>query len=790
MNLSCRWLEAFLDRALDPRDVADRLAMRVAPVDAVEPLHAELADIVVARVEEVRRHPNADRLTLCLVNDGSGAIRHVVCGASNVVAGGWYPYARVGARLPGGAVLEQRKIRGEVSEGMLCSGHELRLGEDHEGILALEGPFEPGASFLNVLELGDHRLLLDVTPNRPDLLGHKGVARELAAAYGIPFRLPALPGDAAELPAMVRTTGPEGDATGARVRIEDSGCGRFLGAVVRGIRVGSSPQWLRRRLEAVGVRAINNVVDATNYVMLELNQPMHAYDLATLRGRLAVARAARAGERLVTLDGENRGLQPGVLVIADSDRVVGIAGVMGGRETEVSEGTTALFLECAWFQPTRVRAARKAFGLDTEASYRFERGADKWNGPEAMRRCLEIVLRAAGGEVAGPPVDVWPEPGHPPRVFLREARVAQVLGIELSTRTIEQTLVAVGATVVAKPEDGRLAVEVPGWRPDLVAEIDLVEEVARQYGYERIPSDLRPFRPGAQQEAPIELAADRVRRGLVAEGLLEAVTLPLGPPDPAGSVELENPLSSDHAHLRRRLLPGLVREVERNWSVRERDIRLFEVGTAFEPAEGGGLPREECHVAAVISGGREPPHWTRSGKASDYEEWDLKGLLESVISLANPGAAVQVEGEGWVARTPDGQAVGRGGRLTADAPRWAAPLFGLEVLVDPSVSDEVRYRPVPVTPAAERDLALVVPDAVPAGQVLDTLRGSAGSLLEAVAVLDEYRGAGVPAGARSIAVRLVFRAPDRTLRDVEVDEAVARICETLERTHGIVLRTA
>lgn len=790
MNVSRRWLEAFLGRALDARDIADRLAMLGATVDEIVPLHGGLAGLVVGLVEEVRPHPNADRLRLCTVDDGSGERRHVVCGAPNVTAGRRYPFIRVGAQLPGGLTIERRKIRGEVSEGMLCSARELGLGQDHDGILELDVDAPPGTPFLQVMPVDDDRLVLDVTPNRPDLLGHKGVARELGAALGTPFRLPTLPGLPGDVPPPVRA-GAEGTTGGVRVAIEDlEGCGRFLGGVVRGVRVGPSPAWLAQRLEAVGLRSISNVVDATNYVMFELGQPLHAYDLATLRGPAVVARAAREGERVVTLDGADRGLAAGMTVIADAQRVVGIAGVMGGAETEVREGTTDLFLECAWFTPSRVRAARRALGLSTDASFRFERGTDRWNAGEAFRRCLEVIVAVAGGTVDGAPVDCWPESGHPPRIFLRLPRLAAVLGIELPLQTVEQCLVSIGCAVVAKPDADRLAVEVPGWRPDLVEEIDLIEEVARRYGYDSVPSDLRPFRMGRQEDAAAELATERVRDGLAAQGLFEAVTLPLGPRRREDDVGLANPLSADHAALRRSLLPGLVAEVERNWAARVRDVRLFEVGTCFEPGPAGDRPVERTRVAVVVTGGREPAHWTASGRAPDVDRWDLRALLEAAGALANPAGAVQVEHDRWVVLDASGRRVGWAGPLAADAPPWAAPLFGLELELDLSPRPAVTYRPLPVTPAAERDLALVVPDGVPVGEVLDEVRSAAGPALEAVTVVDEYRGPGVPSGARSVAIRLRLRRPDRTLKEREIEEAVQACLAALEHKRGIVLRAS
>ncbi|HZE75490.1 MAG TPA: phenylalanine--tRNA ligase subunit beta, partial [Gemmatimonadales bacterium] len=504
MNISRRWLEEFLRRPLDGRELAGKLAMLGAPVDAVEPLHPGLADIRVALVETVAPHPNADRLRLCDVNDGSGAPKRVVCGAPNVAAGRKYPFAAVGATVPhgkGGAPmkLERAKIRGEVSEGMLCSARELGLGQDHDGILELETDAAPGTPLLDALPLADERLIVDVGPNRPDLLCHKGVARELASAYGVPFRLPAIPGsERLDVPPPQRGAA-EGSAGNVRIVLEDVvGCRRFHAALIRGVRIGPSPAWLARRLESVGVRAISNVVDATNYVMLELNQPMHAFDAARLRDATIVVRRPRSGETsLVTLDGATRLLDSETTLITDAGGPIGLAGIMGGASTEVGPESSDILLEAAWWEPTRIRRSRRRLGMSTEASYRFERGIDLWSGADALRRCIELVLATAGGTLADAPLDLWPEPSHPALIFLRPARVTQVLGVELSWPEIERCLVAIGATVVSKPDDGRMAVEVPGWRPDLKEEIDLVEEVARIHGYDNLPVELRAARVGS-----------------------------------------------------------------------------------------------------------------------------------------------------------------------------------------------------------------------------------------------------------------------------------------------------
>lgn len=791
MKLSRKWLEAFLRRPLDLQDTVRRLAMLGAPVDAIEPLHQELEGVVVAVVEEVRPHPNADRLRLCTVDDGSDTRQQVVCGAPNVTAGKRYPFARVGVTLPGGVTLEKRKIRGELSEGMLCSARELGLGQDHDGILELDLTVAPGTPLLDAMPIRDDRLVIDVTPNRPDLLGHKGVARELAASFGVPLRLPEIPGtQLLDVPPAVRSDGAPVVLDGVRVALEDRiGCHRLLAAVIRGVTVGPSPAWLADRVGAAGMRSINNVVDATNYVLLELNHPMHAYDLAKLQGPTLWVRRARHSETVITLDDEARVLDPGITVIADERGAIGIAGVMGAAHVEVTEGTTDLVLECAWFEPRGIRRTRKQLELSTEASHRFERGVDLWGAADALRRCIEIILATAGGRLLQAPADIWPMASHPPRVFLRPARVTKVLGIEIPVARIEQYLTAIGATVLAKPDDARIAVDVPGWRPDLVEEIDLIEEVARMHGYDAFPGELRPYRLGALADASIEVAADRVRRGLAALGLAEAQSLPFSAGDGQWSVRLRNPLAADEACLRRRLLPGLTRQVELNWASQVEGVRLFEIGTVFTAAGPGRSPTEARHVAGVVTGRRSPHHWSAPSDEL-YDRWDLKALFESAVALAHPDALVQVEGDEWVAVTPDGQVIGWAGPRSADAPPWAAPLYGFELSLDPAPRFPVRFRPLPAFPAVERDLSLTVPADVAAARLERLVARAGGEHLESIGVRDEYRGAKVPEGSRGLTLRLTFRDSGRTLRDSEVDGAMDRVMTALQREAGVQLRTS
>jgi phenylalanyl-tRNA synthetase beta chain len=788
MIVSRRWLEALLERPLDARDVAERLTLHAAAVDAVVPLHQDLNDIVIARVLEVRKHPDADRLSLCLVDSGGAESVEVVCGAPNVQAGKTYPYAPVGAVLPGGLRLERKKIRGVESNGMLCSAKELGLGADHTGILELDTAAAPGTRFVDALGIADHQIVIDVPANRPDLLCHKGVARELGASLGAPVKLPPIPGaKPLSLSPPVRQSA-RGVVDGVEVRLEDpEGAPRYMIAVIHGVRVAPSPAWLAGRLTAVGQRPINNVVDATNYILLELNQPLHAFDLAKLRGPAVVVRRGRPGEKIVTLDGVTRTLTADMTAICDAEHPTIVAGVMGSAESEVSADTKDLVLECAYFQPTRIRRTRRALELSSESSYRFERGIDMLGMPDALRRAIELIIAVAGGEVRAPAIDLWPAPQQERAIFLRPERVSRLLGVEVERAEVERLLTTVGFFVA--PKDGRLAVQVPGWRPDVTREVDLIEEVARLKGYDAFPDELRAYRPGTVPDAPDEQARARIRERLVRAGLLEARTLPLGPPDGPDAVPILNPMSTEEAYLRRRLVPGLVRRVEYNWANRNRDIRLCEVGTVFRKGAGAGAPEEWTSVAGVLTGARRPPHWSEGAKVPDMDIWDLKYHFELAVSVAAPESSVEPAtggAVGWEAvQRGGGSVVGWAGPLEADAPAWAAPLFGFEVRLTAAQRSLVAYRPLPLQPPVERDVALVLPPGVTAAQVSDILRRTVGPLLERLEVFDEYRGPGVPAGQRSVAWHCTFRDPERTLRERDVDALLARGLAALEGELGI-----
>jgi phenylalanyl-tRNA synthetase beta chain len=804
MNASYEWLRAFVPFKLSPSELRDLLTSRCATVEDVVSLREDLRDIVIGRVVEAVRHPNSDHLWLTKVDAGEGTLREVVCGAANVAANTLYPFAPVGAVLPGGMKIEKRKIRGETSEGMLCSAKELGLGQDHEGIMALSLVAEPGTKFLDAMPIGDTRLVIDVLPNRPDLLSHEGLAREIAAATGGTVNRPKI---AEQRPFVIQThtvkatSGKVGDVT---VRLEDTdGCMRYAGAVIAGLKVGPSPDWLVQRLQSVGARSINNVVDATNYMLLGFGQPMHAFDLEKLARSTIVVRKTRGEELIKTLDGVDRTLPPGAVVIGDAERAQAIAGIIGGSGSEVSEDTTEIFLEVAAFNPARIRAMRRKLGISTDASYRFERGVDVDAIPGLVDYAVRLILSVAGGIPRGNPIDLYPLPKRPPPISLKLVRVARILGEPVEAPEVERNLRTVGFRIAPEAKDV-LKVSPPSWRHDVHADVDLAEEIARLRGYDSFSSELRPFRASAVPDSPLVAVTKRVQDTLVGAGLNEIRPMPFVAGGKGATVRVTNPLAEDEAFLRGDLLTTLIARAEYNLARMQGNVRLFEIGTAFFAGEGAAalpgpkkaaLPREEMHVAALVMGQRHPTHFT-TPVAENYDEWDLKYLADIVAAAAFPSSAVKlIPGSGdtlWEVSV-DGEAVGSARRLTLDAPVWAKPAFGLEInleALEQGRGGARTYRAIPVTPRAQVDLALLAPTKVTAAQIEAVIRKEAGELLETLTLFDEFTGQGIPEGSRSLAWALTFRHPERTLKDQEVQGRTSKIVQALEGELGVRQRTA
>jgi phenylalanyl-tRNA synthetase beta chain len=801
MNVSIRWLREMVPGLKGTaREIAEHLALRGAPVEEISSPGEGLGDVVIARVITAVQHPNADRLSLCQVDAGSGVLQ-VVCGAPNVTGGSWYPFAPVGSVLPGDFRIKKAKIRGETSEGMLCSARELGLGTDHAGIMELHGEFTAGEPFVAALGLDDATLDVEVTSNRGDLLSHAGIAREVASLGEGGVTLGDIPG-AVPLSATYVEHPERVSGAGVTIGIDAPElCSRYLGAVLRGVKIGPSPAWLQERLRGAGSRPINNVVDATNYVMLELGQPLHAFDLARLTDATIVVRRAAASETsFTTLDDEERAITPEMLMICDAARPVALAGVMGGLHSEVEDDTVDVLLECALFDPKSIRATRRALLMSTDASYRFERGVDPEGMRTAVERAAALILAVAGGRLDGPILDCCPAPFTPEVVDLRLSRIEHLLGIPFESAYVRALLAPLGF-IVEGEDDGVLRVRVPGFRSyDVTREVDLIEEVARTHGFDRFPSKLGPGRPGTVPDHPLFQLEDELRTALAGRGLFEAQT-PAFAPAGEGDVEVANPVSAAHPVMRRWILPSLLRRLEHNMAHGNRDVRLFELGTSFRKAGSGEPPHEETHLCALLAGDREPAHWSRAGEP--FEVWDLKALFQDAVLRAwGPGVELRARATdldpldaamSFEAVLEGGPVVGRAGRVAdgaADLPPWAGDVWAMEVTLpaDPAPREAVTYRPLPQYPASERDLALLLPDGVTAAAVTEAIGVAGGSDLESVRLFDVYTGDGLAEGTRSVAFRLRFRAPERTLKDKEVDRSVSTVLKRLEEDLGVRAR--
>ncbi len=797
MNVSYRWLnDVAPGMDLTPDEVEAILALRGAPIEGCVDPSAALKDVVIGKVLETRPHPDADRLSVCRVLGPDGEVQ-VVCGAPNVEVNALYPFAPVGAVLPGDFKIGKRKIRGELSQGMLCSESELGLGANSDGIMRLDDTYAVGSSFVDAMGLNDLCLDVEVTANRGDLLSHVGVARELHPKGQAAIRLPAIPG--APETALTWSRDPRAVSSGgATITIKDDDlCWRYLGIVIRGVTVGPSPEWLASRLRAAGSRPINNVVDATNYVLIELGQPLHAFDLALLKGSEIVVRRAREGEELATLDGAKRPITPDMLQICDAAGPVAIAGVMGGANSEVSHSTQDLLLECALFEPAQVRATRRALNMSTDASYRYERGVDPAGLEAALERSVQIILATAGGHVDGDVMDVCPRAWEGLSVELRPSRVGHLLGVNFSPKQISELLTPLGYGVEESSSD-LLTVTVPGYRSyDTIREVDLIEEIARTHGYDAFPEDLLPYRTGTVPDHPLFQLEDDLRRLLSAKGLREAQTPSLGP-ESHGGVPLLNPMSGQESHLRRDRLGGLLGHLERNLKRGVRDVRLFELGTGFAKGADGTIPVETPRLAAILTGRREPGHWQNSDEPFGLS--DLQHLMDVVSDRVYPGARLQVvggsdapwllSGEIWTLTNDAGEVLGAAGLVDPqflDLPPWAGAVLALEVTLpaEPKARVVPVIVPVPTQPASERDVALLVPSSVSAGSVTDAIHSAKVRLLERVELFDLYEGDDLPLETRSLAYRLRFRVEDRTLTEREVDKAFARILRIVKEATGV-----
>jgi phenylalanyl-tRNA synthetase beta chain len=791
MKFSEKWLREWVDPPVPTEGLVEQLTMAGLEVDSVEPAGVAIEGVVVGEVLSVEPHPDADKLRVCQVSTGQGEPLQVVCGAPNVVAGGKYPLAQVGARLPGDFRIKKSKLRGVASHGMLCSARELGLGDAHEGLMTLPADLPTGAALFEALELDDTLIEIDLTPNRGDCLGVEGVAREV----GTLTRSPVTPITFEEVEATIDDTFP------VEVQVPQA-CPRYLGRVIRGINPGAgTPLWMQERLRRSGLRSIDAVVDVTNYVLLELGQPMHAFDLGELSGAIQVRHANR-GERLTLLDGREVELDEQTLVIADRDRVLAIAGVMGGIDSGVQATTTDLFLECACFAPQVIAGKARQYAMHTDSAYRFERGVDPFLQQRAMQRATRLLIDIAGGQ-AGPVTEVS-APGQLPKqmpITLRKARIGRVLGMLPDSEEVTDILQRLGMDVTAV-DDGWLVIP-PSYRFDIAIEADLIEEIGRVYGYDRLP--LQPL-IGALEMQPVtetHVSMQQVANVLVAHGYQEAVTYSFVDPDFQAAVNpdmpaiaLANPISAELSVMRTSLWPGLLKAVAYNLKRQKNRLRLFEHGLRF--FEEGNEIKQDLVIAGVLSGSRMPEHWTGASEPVDF--YDIKGDVAAILALTGRAEDYRFVAATHPALHPGQCAVIRRrdldmgwiGRVHPQLAQQhdlepATYVFQLEfaALKEGSLS---QFSSISRYPSIRRDLAVVVDEAIAVDDLCAEVRTAAGELLQELVIFDVYQGKGIETGRKSIAFGLILQDSSRTLTDEDTEALVARVTRRLEDSIGATLR--
>ena len=818
MKASYRWLRALVPGlTAAPAEVAEKLTRAGLEVEGLHAYGAGLEPIVVTAVRKVEPHPSRSGLKLVTVDRGEGHEQRVVCGATNVPSpGGLVVLAPLGTHLPAkGVTIGARDIAGITSEGMLCSEAELGLlppgGGGDDGILVLpSGSAKPGTAFLRALPgASDTIFEINVTPNRPDALGHVGLARELAALYGLPFGFPAPEAPMRVAPGKIETI--------ATVTVEDfERCPHYGAAAVVDVKVGPSPDWLRYRLASLGVRPISNVVDVTNLVLFEFGHPIHAFDLDRVRGHGIVVRRARPGETLVTLDGVERKLDPDDLLICDKEVPVGLAGVMGGQGSEIGDRTRRVLIECAYFAPRGIRRTSRRHGLHTEASHRFERGIDRGDTPDVLAHAASLIVDLAAGAAVPGSLHLFESPPPERKATLRSARLDALLGVPVPFPDAIAVLKRLGFTAEPSADQTSATFVIPTFRPDVEREVDLIEEVARVRGLDAIPAVLPAIRPHAPRDLGV---LDLARTSAVALGMSEAITFGfVSPKDlaqvgaPPSPLVLQNPLGEERSVMRTSLLPGLLDAVRRAWRGGENEVRLFSIGTLFAPGDDPrGLPREVPTFAAVLAGARR----NYLSKPEKFDVYDAKAVAVELIERVS-GRAATVRSQAADRRAPhlhprgagevliDGQPLGRFGPLHPDVlDAWDLAMAGVvAVEIDLDLLARVRrpgvrYAPVPRLPAATRDIALVVRDDVPAGEVERVIREAAGDICESVQIFDVFRGPSLPEGHRSLAFHVVYRDPRaatapseaRTLTDREVDERHAAVVSKANAELGATLRS-
>ncbi len=790
MKASYNWLKDYVDLDLDPYELAEKLSLIGFEVEEVIEQRLDYPNVVVGKVLKVEKHPNADKLSLCQVDVG-GEVLAIICGAPNVAEGQVVPVAKVGAQLPGGLKIRKAKIRGVESVGMICSEEELGLADKSDGIWVLNDDIPIGKPLAEALQFEtDYIFDIGVTPNRPDALGHIGLAREIAAITGKPLRKPQ--------PHFSETTPEAASVVGVEIQTPQS-CPRYAARVIRNITVGPSPTWLKRRLEAVGMRAINNVVDVTNYVMLETGQPLHAFDLAKIAGPKIIVRESTPGETFVTLDEKEHTLPEGTVLICDAEKPVAIGGIMGGLNSEVSETTTDVLLESAYFRPESIQLSARALGISTEASQRFERGTDPNGVRYAQDRATQLLSELAGGEVLQGAVDVYPNPIVPVEIELKTDQINTLLGTRLSTEQMADILRSIEFEVEGT------TVRVPTFRPDVTRTADLAEEIARLYGLDNIPAATETRMPYHVPVNERDRFVDELKNILTGFGVQEVLTNSMINKTLWEKLTGEtiypilNPISGDMSGMRNTLVLSLLNVVQHNINRQISDLRIFEINRIFKhPGNLNELPTEELKIAIALTGNRDPELWYSSRQSVDF--FDIKGLAEALMDKISldyfefiyyDNFAVSEEALGIQINKEVVGYLGSIRQEVLDAFDIEQPVYVLEVDVDALLrhrNTDKKYEAIPRFPFVERDLAVVVDAELAAEKLIATARKAGGKFLQSISVFDVYRGKQVPEGKKSVALRFVFQSRERTLTEEEINQTMDAIFRKLQEEWGATLR--
>ncbi|MBL7649432.1 MAG: phenylalanine--tRNA ligase subunit beta [Candidatus Hydrogenedentes bacterium] len=798
MRVSLNWLKEYVNIDVSSEELAHQMTMLGLEIESIEQLGGDIKDVFVGQILSIEPHPDADKIVVCQTDVGGETALQICCGAKNMKVGDKVPTAVVGASLPGGFEIARRKMRGVESQGMMCASTELGLPKGEDGLLILDPSAPVGMNIKTHLGLDDTVLEIEVTPNRADWASMIGVARELAALYNTELRIPEV--------SVAEEGSPVEGQTSVTVEAADL-CPRYMGRVLSNVKVGPSPEWLCKRLIAAGQRPINNIVDITNFVLLETGQPLHAFDLNKLAENCIVVRRAKAGETINTLDGEKRNLAEDMLVIAEGKDPQCVAGVMGGADSEVDEGTTTIFLESAFFHPASVRKTSRGLALISESSQRFQRGADPEMAAYALDRAAQLMAELSGAEVARGVIDAYPVPFKPREVTLRFARTLRLLGVDLAAEVQCGLLQRLGLEVIAR-NDHEATFRVPLRRHDVSMEADLIEEVARLYSFDNIPVTLPTVRRCEKVFAPEEARIRALRHFLAGLGLTELYNWSFSCPEDvaraalpaeyANMVVLQNPLSEKQATMRSSLLQAHLGNAARNLNYGVTSIAGFEIGPVYVPADGDALPSQARRVGIVLAGNAAAADWSQKARPADF--YDLKGLVEAV--LAEFGVSAKFEETDFptfqkgqrAAIVANKKTIGYLGKAASAVVRafdtegsiYLAEL-DLDVLLGsrPAAS---QFAPVPTFPPSVRDLAVVVDAAVPAGGLRDMASQSGGNLLRAVEIFDIFTGPQVGEGKKSVALNLVFQSNERTLTDQDTQKAFDKILKRLQHEYKAELR--